>query len=120
MTRGFSTSREATPEFLRTFDAEDGREPCPQRTRTVTAPQALFLMNSPEVGRTADALAARLRSEAGDDLPRAVDLAYRRVLSRPPTGKERERSLTYLENDPQRLARLAWLLFNLDEFIHVP
>ena len=120
MTRGFSTSREATPQFLRTFDAEDGREPCPQRTRTVTAPQALFLMNSPEVGRAAEALAARLRSEAGDDLPRAVDLAYRRVLSRPPTGKERERSLTYLENDPQRLARFAWLLFNLDEFIHVP
>jgi hypothetical protein len=120
ITRGFSTSREATPEFLRTFDAEDGREPCPQRTRTVTAPQALFLMNSPEVGRAADALAVRLRSEAGTDLPRAVDLAYRLVLSRPPEAKERERSLTYLENDPQRLSRFAWLLFNLDEFIHVP
>ncbi len=120
MTRGFSTSREATPEFLRTFDAEDGRDPCPMRTRTVTAPQALFLMNSPEVERAADALAGRLRSEAGTDLPRAVDLAYRLVLSRPPEAKERERSLTYLENDPQRLSRFAWLLFNLDEFIHVP
>ena len=120
MTRGFSTSREATPDFLRTFDAEDGRDPCPMRTRTVTAPQALFLMNSPEVGRAADALAARLRSEAGTDLPRAVDLAYRLVLSRPPEAKERERSLAYLENDPQRLSRFAWLLFNLDEFIHVP
>ena len=120
MTRGFSTSREATPDFLRTFDAEDGRDPCPMRTRTVTAPQALFLMNSPEVERAADALAARLRSEAGTDLARAVDLAYRLVLSRPPVAKERERSLTYLENDPQRLSRFAWLLFNLDEFIHVP
>ena len=120
MTRGFSTSREATPEFLRTFDAEDGRDPCPMRTRTVTAPQALFLMNSPEVGRAADALAARLRADAGNDLPRAVDLAYRLVLSRPPEAKERERSLTYLANDPQRLSRFAWLLFNLDEFIHVP
>ena len=120
MTRGFSTSREATPEFLRTFDAEDGRDPCPMRTRTVTAPQALFLMNSPEVERAADALAGRLRSEAGTDLARAVDLAYRLVLSRPPEAKERERSLTYLANDPQRLSRFAWLLFNLDEFIHVP
>ena len=120
MTRGFSTSREATPEFLRTFDAEDGRDPCPMRTRTVTAPQALFLMNSPEVERAADALAGRLRAEAGNDLPRAVDLAYRLVLSRPPEAKERERSLTYLENDSQRLSRFAWLLFNLDEFIHVP
>ena len=120
MTRGFSTSREATPDFLRTFDAEDGRDPCPMRTRTVTAPQALFLMNSPEVERAADALAGRLRADAGNDLPRAVDLAYRLVLSRPPEAKERERSLTYLENDPQRLSRFAWLLFNLDEFIHVP
>ena len=120
MTRGFSTSREATPDFLRTFDAEDGRDPCPMRTRTVTAPQALFLMNSPEVERAADALAGRLRAEAGNDLPRAVDLAYRLVLSRPPEAKERERSLTYLENDSQRLSRFAWLLFNLDEFIHVP
>ena len=120
MTRGFSTSREATPDFLRTFDAEDGRDPCPMRTRTVTAPQALFLMNSPEVGRAADALAGRLRADAGNDLPRAVDLAYRLVLSRPPEAKERERSLTYLANDPQRLSRFAWLLFNLDEFIHVP
>lgn len=120
MTRGFSTSREATPEFLRTFDAEDGRDPCPMRTRTVTAPQALFLMNSPEVERAADALAGRLRADAGNDLPRAVDLAYRLVLSRPPEAKERERSLTYLANDPQRLSRFAWLLFNLDEFIHVP
>ena len=42
------------------------------------------------------------------------------VLSRPPEAKERDRSLTYLENDPQRLSRFAWLLFNLDEFIHVP
>jgi hypothetical protein len=80
----------------------------------------LFLMNSPEVGRAADALAARLRSEAGTDLPRAVDLAYRLVLSRPPEAKEKARSLAYLENDPQRLSRFAWLLFNLDEFIHVP
>lgn len=120
MTRGFSTSREATPDFLRTFDAEDGREPCPKRTRTVTAPQALFLMNSPEVGRAAEALASRLRAEAGSDLPRAVDLGYRWVLARPPETKERQRALDYLGKDPDRLARFAWLLFNLDEFIHVP
>jgi hypothetical protein len=27
--------------------------------------------------------------------------------------------LAYLENDPARLKNLAWLLFNLDEFIYV-
>jgi hypothetical protein len=120
MTRGFSTSREATPDFLRTFDADDGREPCPRRTRTVTAPQALFLMNSREVERAAGALASLLRAESGEDLSRAVDLGYRRVLARPPGPAERERALAFLENDPGRLARWAWLLFNLDEFLHVP
>jgi hypothetical protein len=80
----------------------------------------LFLMNSPEVERAAEALAARLRSEASDDLPRAVDLAYRRVLSRPPTAKERAQALDFVGKDSDRLARFAWLLFNLDEFIHVP
>ncbi|MFM8358784.1 MAG: DUF1553 domain-containing protein, partial [Verrucomicrobiota bacterium] len=120
LSRGFSTSREVTPDFLRTFDAEDGREPCPMRTRTVTAPQALFLMNSREVGRAADALAARLRLEAGGDPARAVDLTYRLVLARPPREKEREQALAYLGQDPEKLSGLAWLLFNLDEFLHVP
>jgi hypothetical protein len=120
MTRGFSSSREATPDFLRTFDADDGREPCPRRTRTVTAPQALFLMNSREVDRAAGALASLLRSEAGEDLSRAVDLGYRRVLARPPGEAERARALAFLDNDPGRLDRWAWLLFNLDEFLHVP
>ena len=28
-------------------------------------------------------------------------------------------ALAYLDNDPARLKGLAWLLFNLDEFIYV-
>ncbi len=120
MVRGFSTSREVTPGFLRTFDVDDGREPCPVRTRTVTAPQALFLMNSPEVDEAAGHFAARLRSESGGDLGRAVDLAHRLTLGRPARDGEKERALAYLEGDPARLDRFAWLLFNLDEFLHVP
>ena len=126
MLRGFSTSREATPEFLRTFDAEDGREPCPMRTRTVTAPQALFLMNSREVDRAASALARWLKSECQPqstealDGDRAIDLAFRRVLSRPPTATERAAARVQLEGNPDRLEGLAWMLFNLDEFLYVP
>ena len=40
MIRGFSTSRDVTPNFLQSFDVDDGRAPCPVRTQTVTAPQA--------------------------------------------------------------------------------
>ena len=49
MIRGFSTNSEVMPNFLQAFDVDDGRAPCPMRTQTVTAPQALFMMNSEEI-----------------------------------------------------------------------
>jgi hypothetical protein len=117
--RGFSTSRDIVPNFLQSFDVDDGRLPCPVRTRTVTAPQALFLMNSQQIENAAAKLAARLRNESGGDLNRAVDLGYRLVLSRPPSANEKDHALTYVANDENRLKGFAWLLFNLDEFVYV-
>ena len=117
--RGYSASREVTPNFLQTFDVEDGRAPCPVRTQTVTAPQALFLMNSPDVDKACVALAARLQKESAGDLPSAVDLGYRMTLARPPSDTEKSNALYYLENDAARLKEWSWLLFNLDEFIYV-
>ena len=116
--RGYSPSRDVTPNFLQAFDVDDGRAPCPMRTQTVTAPQALFLMNSPDVDKACVDLAARLQREAKSDLPSAVDLAYRLVLSRPPSTAEKTNALAYLENDSSRLNQLSWLLFNLDEFVY--
>jgi hypothetical protein len=106
------------------------------RTQTVTAPQALFLMNSPDVDQACAEFASRLQKEAraagvrrlvlassgqvtAGDLPSAVDLAYRLTLSRPPSSAEKVNALTYLENDATRLKQLGWLLFNSDEFIYV-
>jgi hypothetical protein len=120
MIRGYSTSRDVVPHFLQAFDVEDGRAPCPLRTRTVTAPQALFLMNSEPIDQATAQLAERLRRESGGALPAAVELAYRLTLARPPTPHEAERALAYLGDDPARLKGLAWLLFNLDEFLYVP
>jgi len=119
MTRGFSTSRDVTPNFLQTFDVDDGREPCPMRTQTVTAPQALFLMNSPEIENASTELAARLQTEGGSDLGKAVELAYRLTIARPPSQAEKDRAAAYLQNDAGRLKQLSWLIFNLDEFIYV-
>ena len=119
MVRGYSASREVTPNFLQAFDVDDGRAPCPLRTQTVTAPQALFLMNSADIDLAGNELAHRLKQEAKDDLGSAVELAYQAVLARPPSATERTAALAYLEDDPGRLNRLAWLLFNLDEFIYV-
>lgn len=119
MVRGYSTSRDVVPVFLQAFDVDDGRVPCPMRTRTVTPPQALFLMNGEAVERATEKFAERLKAESGSDLAAAVDLAYRIALARPPTSAERDRSLAYLDRDPARLKGLAWLLMNLDEFLYV-
>jgi hypothetical protein len=119
MVRGFSTSREVVPNFLQVFDVDDGRLPCPLRTKTVTAPQGLFLMNSAEIETASAKLAERLRKESGENVPAAVDLGYRIALGRFPSTLEKDRALAYVENDPARLKGFAWLLFNLDEFVYV-
>ncbi len=67
MIRGFSTNRDVVPNFLQSFDVDDGRAPCPMRTQTVTAPQALFLMNSPEVEKESAKLAERIQKESGGE-----------------------------------------------------
>src|SRR5207248_7040836 len=119
MIRGHEVNRDVTPHFLQAFNADDGRVPCPLRTNTVTAPQALFLMNSQEIEQATTRFAERLAKEANSDLSSAVDLAYRLTLARPPSLMEMERSLTFLDKDPARLKGLAWIMFNLDEFIFV-
>jgi hypothetical protein len=117
--RGFSTSREVVPNFLQSFDVDDGRAPCPIRTQTVTAPQSLFMMNSPEIEKASTMFADRLKKESEGDLSKAVELAYRIALSRPPSPGEKENALTYLGANPDRLKNLAWLIFNLDEFVYI-
>ena len=119
MIRGYSTSRDVMPNFLQAFDVDDGRAPCPLRTRTVAAPQSLFLMNSDAIAQATAKFAERLKKESRGDLDAAVDLAYRITLTRPPSPSERARALAFLAGDPARLKDFAWLLFNLDEFIYV-
>ena len=77
------------------------------------------MMNSPEIEKASAMFADRLKKESAGDLGKAVDLAYRIALSRPPSSGEKERALTYVGGNPDRLKNLAWLIFNLDEFIYI-
>jgi hypothetical protein len=119
LVRGYSANRDVTPAFLQAFDVDDGRAPCPMRTQTVTAPQALFLMNSDEIESASSLLAERLEKEAKGDLKAAIALGYRVTLGRSPNSTEISNGLGYLQNDTGRLKQFSWLLFNLDEFIYV-
>jgi hypothetical protein len=119
LVRGYIPSTNVMSNFLTAFDVDDGRTPCPMRTQTVTAPQALFTMNNELIERESGRLADRLLQESAGDLNSAAKLAYRIVLGRPPSGPELDFALSYIGNDPARMKELGWLLFNLDEFIYV-
>jgi hypothetical protein len=119
MGRGQHSSMNMMPAFLALFDAEDGQASCPRRNHTITAPQALFMLNSELTREASEKLARRLRTEAQGDLPLAVERGYKITLSRAPSGSERDYALSYLGNNPDRLESLAWMLFNLTEFIFV-
>ena len=119
ITRGFSPNRDVMAAFLQSFDVDDGRAPCPLRTQTVTAPQSLFLMNSGEIDKASAQFADRVAKEAHGNITNAIDLAYEFAVARPPSFQERAHALSYVENDPARLKKFTWLLFNLDEFVYV-
>ena len=57
MVRGYIPSTDVMNNFLTSFDVDDGRTPCPMRTQTVTAPQALFTMNNELVEKESEKLA---------------------------------------------------------------
>jgi hypothetical protein len=114
--RGYHQSLDVMPNFLQAFDADDGRTPCPERTRTVTAPQSLFLMNDKLVIEASARFADRLRKESDGDIAKAIDLGYRIAIARHPSASEKDTALTYIKGDPTQLKGFTWLLFNLDEF----
>jgi hypothetical protein len=117
--RGYIPSTDVMSSFLTSFDVDDGRTACPVRTQTVTAPQALFTMNGDLVEKESERLADLVLRESSGNIRAAITAAYQRTLGRKPLATELDYSLTYIGDEPGRMKELAWLLFNLDEFIYV-
>src|SRR5207237_2100534 len=88
MTRGYRSNGEVMPDFLTAFDVEDGRAVCPRRNQTVTAPQALFMMNNQVVEEISSAFAQRLEGISAETHSDFVTLAFRTALGRPPSATE--------------------------------
>jgi hypothetical protein len=76
-------------------------------------------MNGEMIETASAKLAERLLKESGGDIGAAVDLEYRITLGRRPSPTERDEALSIVQNDPAKLKDLAWLLFNLDEFLYI-
>ena len=101
--------------MFKTFDAPDASASCGRRDVTTVAPQALTLLNSEFMLRSAQSFAARLAVE--DDPLRKADLAWELALSRPPDAEEREAAVKMLaQAGPEEF---GLMLFNLNEFVYV-
>ncbi len=124
---------------MQVFDAPEPLASQGARPSTTVAPQALLLMNSPQVRAWADAFASRC-VEAGphSDPAAAVDRAYALALNRQPTPDERADALRFIAAQERRnsagttdpgaispgtyrhaIADLAQVILSLNEFIYV-
>jgi hypothetical protein len=83
--------------LLDVFDAPEGFTSTAERNVTTTATQALLMFNSPYMLQRAKALADRLQKDKYVDDRQLIDAACRRAFGRPPSEKERQRMLAFLQ-----------------------
>jgi cytochrome c553 len=96
----FTMKRSRLIPMLVIFDAPDGTVGVGERPATTVAPQALTLMNNPQVRSWARAFANRV-SAAGKPPEQVVHGAYRLALSRDATADELRDGLAFLKNQEQ-------------------
>ena len=89
--------RNARYPMMEAFDMPDTHEPCGRRNQTITAPQAMSLLNGKVSVDWAEAFAGRILKQAGTDPKAQIDSAYRLAFGRHPDGFEKDSVLTFLE-----------------------
>ena len=102
--------------FMTTLDCADPSMQVDKRNESLSALQALALLNNSFMVTMAGHYAAKLDTRGGD-LPAQVDRAVYECLGRPATAEEREAFVAYAEQ--HGLANLCRVLFNLNEFVFV-
>ncbi len=102
--------------FLETLDCADPNINVPVRNSTMTALQALALLNNPFMVKQAEYFAERVQAQEKDPA-RQVDAVYRLALARQPTLQERAAMATYIQR--HGLANACRLVFNANEFMFV-
>ena len=88
-------SRRELDKTLMLFDYPDANVHASKRSSSTTAPQKLYLLNSPFVIARAKGLAARLEALADNDSDR-IEAAFELLYARPPTEAESALGVTFL------------------------
>ena len=128
----FTVKRSQLIPMMLVFDAPEPLSPMSDRPTTTIAPQALLLMNNPQVRQYAHGLAKRIAPESRTPADAAVRSAYRIVLCRDAKAEEVTESVAFIEAQEKSyaaagrrdardaaLADLCQGLFCLNEFVYV-
>ena len=99
------------------LDCPDASLLTPRRNTTLTALQALSLLNDPFVLRQCERLAERLTRDRPDDVRGQIDRLYRLALGRPPAADEA--SMLLQQAARHGLPSACRLLLNSNEFVFV-
>lgn len=119
----FTIKRSKLIPALIAFDAPDATVHVGERPSTTIAPQALHLLNNPQVRAASLALAQRVLQDKTLSQDQAIRQAYRYVLCRDPSPEELRVTLDFLSSDPNRdritaFADFCQMLFCLNEFLY--
>jgi hypothetical protein len=110
------TVRSVPNPFLDCMDCPDPSLHTPVRNATLTALQALALLNNPFMVRQASHFADRLKGMS-TDVEAQVEQAYRLALGRPPSKDEKAAVAAHARK--HGLAKTCRVLFNANEFVFV-
>jgi hypothetical protein len=109
--------RSQTQPFMTSLDCADPSMRVERRNESVSAIQALALLNNGFMVAQASHFADRVRREAGNEPLAQVDLSVRLALGRLPTADERAALADFLR--AEGLANVCRVLINLNEFAFV-
>ena len=96
--------RNARYPMLLAFDMPDTHESCARRTVTTTAPQALLMLNNDQFLGWARGFAGRVLEANGTDWAGGISDAYTLAFSREPDGWEKDKALTFLDEQTRLIA----------------
>jgi hypothetical protein len=102
--------------FMDTMDCPDASQLAPTRNTSVTALQALAMLNNAFVVRQSEHLAARIEKERGD-VPSRVERLYELAFNRQPTAEERAELSRYAAR--HGMANACRVVLNSNEFMFV-
>jgi hypothetical protein len=102
--------------FLECLDCADPNINTPVRNTTLTALQALALLNDPFMIKQAECFAERLH-KISPDPGRQIEAAYRLALGRMPKSHEKNALMEYAAK--HGMANACRLLFNTNEFVFI-